>query len=247
MPAKLILYILTAGLIVAGLVFPFVGGAGAVANRLSDVAAQDSAQLLEGEVPIISTMVDAAGNPIAWIYTQRRWVVPGNRIADTMKLAIVSIEDRRFGAHNGVDLQGSLTGSGRLPAGRHRHPRWLDDRAAVRQELQLPGERPERSRAPRSDRDHAGAQAPRDADGARTRQGPPEGGDPDPVSEPGLVRQRQLRRTGCREDVLRYQRGGPQLAAGGVARGNGAVHERAQPLHQSRSGAWRDAISCSTP
>ena len=55
MPAKLILYILTAGLIVAGLVFPIVGGAGAVANRLSDVVAQDSAQLLEGEVPIIST------------------------------------------------------------------------------------------------------------------------------------------------------------------------------------------------
>ena len=81
-PAKLILYILTAGLIVAGLLFPIVGGAGAVANRLSDVVAQDSAQLLEGEVPIISTMVDTAGNPIAWIYTQRRWVVPGNRIAD---------------------------------------------------------------------------------------------------------------------------------------------------------------------
>ena len=37
-------------------------------------------------------------------------VVPGDRIADTMKLAIVSIEDRRFGVHNGVDLQGSLTG-----------------------------------------------------------------------------------------------------------------------------------------
>ena len=55
-------------------------------------------------------MVDAAGNPIAWIYAQRRWVVPGDRIADTMKLAIVSIEDRRFALHNGVDLQGSLTG-----------------------------------------------------------------------------------------------------------------------------------------
>src|SRR5215470_1105679 len=109
-PAKLILYILTAGLIAAAVAFPFVGGAGAVANRLSDVATQQSAQLIEGDVPIISTMVDAAGNPIAWIYTQRRWVVPGDRIADTMKLAIVSIEDRRFGEHNGVDLQGSLTG-----------------------------------------------------------------------------------------------------------------------------------------
>jgi membrane peptidoglycan carboxypeptidase len=109
-PAKLILYVLTAGLLLAALAFPFVGGAGTVANQLSDRTAQDSSRLLEGDVPIISTMVDAAGTPIAWIYTQRRWVVPGNRIADTMKLAIVSIEDKRFGAHNGVDLQGSLTG-----------------------------------------------------------------------------------------------------------------------------------------
>ena len=109
-PAKLILYVLTAGLLVAALVFPFVGGAGAVANRLSDVAAQESAQVLEGDVPIMSTMVDAAGNPIAWIFNQRRWVVPSDRIADTMKLAIVSIEDKRFGVHNGVDLQGTLTG-----------------------------------------------------------------------------------------------------------------------------------------
>jgi membrane peptidoglycan carboxypeptidase len=109
-PAKLILYVLTAGLLLAALAFPIVGGAGAVVNRLSDRTAQLSAEVFEGDVPIVSTMVDAAGNPIAWIYTQRRWVVPTDRIANTMKLAIVSIEDRRFGAHNGVDLQGSLTG-----------------------------------------------------------------------------------------------------------------------------------------
>ena len=71
MPAKLILYVLTAGMLVAALAFPVVGGVGAVANRLSDVVADDSAQLLDGEVPIVSTMVDAAGNPIAAI---RRYV-----------------------------------------------------------------------------------------------------------------------------------------------------------------------------
>ena len=122
MPAKLILYILTAGLIVAGLVFPFVGGAGAIANRLSDVAAEDSAQLLEGEVPIVSTMVDAAGNPIAWLYAQRRWVVPGNRIADTMKLAIVSIEDKRFADAQRRRPAGHPDRTGRLPAGRRSTP-----------------------------------------------------------------------------------------------------------------------------
>ena len=108
--AKLILLPMMAGILVAALMLPVVGGAGALVNRISDLAAADSAQLLSGEVPIISTMVDAAGNPIAWIFTQRRWVVKSDRIADTMKLAMVSIEDRRFGEHNGVDAPGTLTG-----------------------------------------------------------------------------------------------------------------------------------------
>ncbi|WP_431238314.1 transglycosylase/D,D-transpeptidase PonA2 [Mycolicibacterium aichiense] len=107
---KLALYCVLAGVLVAAMLFPLAGGAGIVVNHASDVAAQDSAQLMEGEVPTVSTMVDAAGNPIAWIYAQRRWPVPSDRIADTMKLAIVSIEDKRFAEHNGVDVQGTLTG-----------------------------------------------------------------------------------------------------------------------------------------
>lgn len=66
---------------------------------------QGSADIVGGDVPAVSTMVDAAGNPIAWLYVQRRFEVPSERIADTMKLAIVSIEDKRFADHNGVDLQ----------------------------------------------------------------------------------------------------------------------------------------------
>ncbi|WP_370330210.1 transglycosylase domain-containing protein, partial [Mycolicibacterium hippocampi] len=101
---------LLAGLLAAALMFPFVGGAGSVILRVSDSATEESTKLLEGEVPIVSTMVDAAGNPIAWLYEQRRWVVPSNRIANTMKLAMISIEDKRFTEHNGVDWQGTLTG-----------------------------------------------------------------------------------------------------------------------------------------
>jgi len=108
--AKLALFCVLAGVLTAALMFPVVGGAGVVANYASDVATQDSTRLVEGEVPIVSTMVDAEGKPIAWLYAQRRWVVPGSRIADTMKLAIVSIEDKRFADHNGVDVQGTLTG-----------------------------------------------------------------------------------------------------------------------------------------
>src|SRR4051812_6782109 len=101
---------LLASVVVAGLMFPVVGGFGLLSNRASDVVANGSAQLVEGEVPQVSTMVDAAGNPIAWLYSQRRFEVATDKIANTMKLAIVSIEDKRFAEHNGVDWRGTLTG-----------------------------------------------------------------------------------------------------------------------------------------
>jgi membrane peptidoglycan carboxypeptidase len=107
---KLALCCAMAGVVTAALIFPFAGGFGLLSNRASDVVANGSAQLVEGNVPQVSTMVDAAGNPIAWLYTQRRFQVPSDQIANTIKLAIVSIEDKRFASHNGVDWQGTLTG-----------------------------------------------------------------------------------------------------------------------------------------
>ncbi|MGE2724249.1 transglycosylase/D,D-transpeptidase PonA2 [Mycolicibacterium pulveris] len=101
---------LLASVLAAALMFPVVGGIGLVSNRASDVVANGSAQLVEGEVPQVSTMVDAKGNVIAWLYSQRRFEVSSEDIANTMKLAIVSIEDKRFAEHNGVDWQGTLTG-----------------------------------------------------------------------------------------------------------------------------------------
>ncbi|WP_123027701.1 transglycosylase/D,D-transpeptidase PonA2 [Mycolicibacterium stellerae] len=101
---------LLASVVAAGLMFPVVGGFGLMSNRASDVVANGSAQLVEGEVPGVSTMVDAKGNVIAWLYSQRRFEVPSDQIANTMKLAIVSIEDKRFAEHNGVDWKGTLTG-----------------------------------------------------------------------------------------------------------------------------------------
>jgi membrane peptidoglycan carboxypeptidase len=99
-----------AGVLAAALLFPLVGGIGWMSNRAADVVANGSAQLLQGDIPQVSTMVDAEGNPIAWIYSQRRFEVATNQIANTMKLAIVSIEDKRFAEHNGVDWPGTLTG-----------------------------------------------------------------------------------------------------------------------------------------
>jgi membrane peptidoglycan carboxypeptidase len=101
---------LLAALLAAALIFPVAGGIGLLSNRAFDVVADESTQILEGDVPQVSTMVDAAGKPIAWLYSQRRFEVPSEEIANTMKLAIVSIEDKRFAEHRGVDWPGTLTG-----------------------------------------------------------------------------------------------------------------------------------------
>ena len=101
---------LLASVVAAAVMFPLAGGLGLVSNRASEVVANGSAQLLQGEVPAVSTVQDAKGNVIAWLYSQRRFEVPSDKIANTMKLAIFSIEDKRFADHNGVDWKGTLTG-----------------------------------------------------------------------------------------------------------------------------------------
>ncbi|MFC8179397.1 MULTISPECIES: penicillin-binding protein [Nocardiaceae] len=97
-----------AGALLAGVMFPLAGGFGYASNRAADTVDNVSAELVEGAVPAVSTMVDAAGNPIAWLYEQRRFEVPSDKISNEMKLAIVSIEDKRFAEHQGVDWQGTL-------------------------------------------------------------------------------------------------------------------------------------------
>ncbi len=97
-----------AGVLLAGVMFPLAGGFGYASNRAADTVDNVSAELVEGTVPAVSTMVDSAGNPIAWLYDQRRFEVPSEKISNEMKLAIVSVEDRRFPEHKGVDWQGTM-------------------------------------------------------------------------------------------------------------------------------------------
>ncbi|ABG96105.1 penicillin-binding protein [Rhodococcus jostii RHA1] len=97
-----------AGVLLAGVMFPLAGGFGYASNRAADTVDNVSAELVEGTVPAVSTMVDSVGNPIAWLYDQRRFEVPSEKISNEMKLAIVSVEDRRFPEHKGVDWQGTM-------------------------------------------------------------------------------------------------------------------------------------------
>ena len=53
-------------------------------------------------------MTDVTGRPIALLYDQYRYQVGFNDIAPDMVRAIVSIEDRRFFDHDGVDWKGTI-------------------------------------------------------------------------------------------------------------------------------------------
>ena len=98
-----------AGGLVAGLLFPTVGGVGLLSNTVTASLDSVSADLQTGTVAQMSTMLDSSGKPIARFWgDQRRTEVSSDKISPAMKLAIVSIEDKRFYSNDGVDWRGTL-------------------------------------------------------------------------------------------------------------------------------------------
>ncbi|MGH3698238.1 MAG: penicillin-binding protein [Pseudonocardiaceae bacterium] len=98
---------LIAGLLVAGVLFPAVGGIGLASNQAGETVNSVSSNLVQSQVPVVSTITDKDGAPIAYVFDQNRFNTPTRAIADTMKAAIIAIEDRRFFEHNGVDWRGT--------------------------------------------------------------------------------------------------------------------------------------------
>ncbi|MDT7790231.1 MAG: hypothetical protein QOF58_8650, partial [Pseudonocardiales bacterium] len=103
---KLLGLCLTAGVLLAAMVFPFVGGLGLASNRAADEVDKTSGDLAKAELPLVTTIQDMNGEPIAYLYDQYRIPLTPGEISDTMKAAILAIEDKRFYEHRGVDWQG---------------------------------------------------------------------------------------------------------------------------------------------
>jgi membrane peptidoglycan carboxypeptidase len=103
---KLLSLCVVAGLLLAGVTFPVFGGLGLVSNRATAAVGGISSQLAAAEVPLMTTIQDMNGNPIAYLYDQYRVPTPSKQISPNMKAAIVAVEDKRFYQHNGVDWQG---------------------------------------------------------------------------------------------------------------------------------------------
>ncbi|HEY3262935.1 MAG TPA: transglycosylase domain-containing protein [Pseudonocardiaceae bacterium] len=104
---KLVGLCVLAGVLLAGMLFPAAGGLGLASNQASDTVDSVSAELVEGQLPLVTTLLNAAGAPMAWLYDQYRVPVNADQIAPAMKAAIIAIEDRRFFEHQGVDWRGT--------------------------------------------------------------------------------------------------------------------------------------------
>nr|WP_304503530.1 transglycosylase domain-containing protein [Corynebacterium lemuris] len=86
---------------------PVAGISGAGIARTNETMASNLSELTYGDTPGVTTITDATGEPMAWVFHQRRYEVPGDQISPHMKDAIVAIEDHRFYEHDGVDIQGT--------------------------------------------------------------------------------------------------------------------------------------------
>jgi len=97
-----------AGLLVAGLTLPVVGGLG--------LAARDSAEGFDSlpaelEIPPLAErtrILAADGSLIATFWDENRVSVPLSDVAPVMRKAVIAIEDSRFYDHGGIDIRGTL-------------------------------------------------------------------------------------------------------------------------------------------
>jgi membrane peptidoglycan carboxypeptidase len=113
MLARILGAALLAGVLLAAMVSPVVLGVGLLANRLTDSAKRVSsgvanAQLTIDQLPLVTTVEDRNGTPLAYLYDQYRLPATFDQISDAMKAAVISVEDRRFYLDKGVDPLATL-------------------------------------------------------------------------------------------------------------------------------------------
>ncbi|TQN37805.1 membrane peptidoglycan carboxypeptidase [Blastococcus colisei] len=106
--AKLAATVVVAGALLAGFLFPWVGGTGLVARNSASLLDALPVELTD-KTPAGNTRVLAAdGSLITNLYTNNRTPVTPDQISPIMKQALVDIEDSRFYDHNGLDVQGTV-------------------------------------------------------------------------------------------------------------------------------------------
>lgn len=105
---SLVLAIAGGGALTAGLMLPFAMTTGTALADSVDVFQDAPSSLGFTEPSQQSVLLASDGTEIARFFAENRIVVGSSDISQYMKDAAVSIEDRRFYEHHGLDVQGTL-------------------------------------------------------------------------------------------------------------------------------------------
>ncbi len=99
---------LVAGVVMAGLAFPLIGGLGLLGK-----GAADTFNKLPAKLPVLSLsqrskILDRDGNVLATLFTENRVPIKLAQVPVLARQALVAIEDNRFYEHRGIDVKGTL-------------------------------------------------------------------------------------------------------------------------------------------
>ncbi|MFL6140036.1 MAG: transglycosylase domain-containing protein [Frankiaceae bacterium] len=97
-----------AGIVLAGMLMPVIGGLGAGAKRAATAFESLPSQLTMPQLSQRTQILAADGTPLATFYYENREVVPLTKVPTTAQRAIIAIEDSRFYSDRGIDIKGIL-------------------------------------------------------------------------------------------------------------------------------------------
>ncbi len=107
--AKLVGALVVAGILIAGLALPVVGGIGLAADNESKKFLSKSCNLQETPPPQKTRLYANDGRTlIATIFKQDRQPIQLKQVPSYLQKALVATEDRRFYSHHGVDMRGLI-------------------------------------------------------------------------------------------------------------------------------------------
>jgi membrane peptidoglycan carboxypeptidase len=109
---KLLAALVACGVLVAGLLMPYVGGLGLFAGHEAGRFLDKPCTLRESPPPQRTTLYANDGKTVvATLFRQDRVPVPLSDVPPYLQDALVATEDRRFYSHHGVDMRGLLRGA----------------------------------------------------------------------------------------------------------------------------------------
>src|SRR3954452_14136934 len=106
---RLLVFSAVAGLVLAGVLLPLIGGAGLFARNATVSFNNLPADLKAPPPPERSRLLAAVGSTLAEFFSQDRVNVPLADVAPVMQKAMIAIEDIRFFNHGSLVLQGTMS------------------------------------------------------------------------------------------------------------------------------------------